>query len=102
MCGQVLDIIRHSRDDPAEQPRRALLKQLYGPTSVYARRATEEQVGSDSAVSAFMNKSDARLAQDSRPFVLAQPMSDGSCLLAAGEHDRPHFKQLLSTSRSPV
>ena len=40
----MLDIIRHSHDDPAELPRRALLKLLYGRDSVHARSATAEQV----------------------------------------------------------
>ena len=44
MGGQVSDIIRHSKDSAAELPRRALLKQLYGATSIYARSATEDQV----------------------------------------------------------
>ena len=40
---QVLDIIRHSKDDAAELPRRALTKLLYGSNSVFARTATAEQ-----------------------------------------------------------
>ena len=46
MLWQVTDIIRHSKDSASELPRRALLKQLYGPSSVYARSATEDQVRS--------------------------------------------------------